>query len=58
MTIGDSKLRGNFACLTILLASFGVSASAQDPQNFDSSANGTVKGAYFVRQVFWQTWIR
>src|SRR5437660_1229469 len=39
------------ARLAILCGVLSVSASAQNFQNFDTSGNGTVKGAYFVRQV-------
>jgi len=37
--------------VTILYGVLSISAPAQNFQNFDSSGNGTVKGAYFVRQV-------
>src|SRR5437588_8121353 len=51
MAMNDGKLTSGLGWAALLGAVLSFSASAQNFQDFDNSGNGTVKGAYFVRQV-------
>ena len=51
MDMNDGSLSSGLRWAAIFWAVLSFSASAQNFQDFDNSGNGTVKGAYFVRQV-------